>query len=119
MLHLQDDLCQACNSGGRLGMTDIGFDGTDRAELILHCLGSKCLRERGDFDTVAQLSARAVPFDVTKAFGMNVPFVEYVADQSRLRIGVRGGISIRPATVVESTCWNNGINMILISYGAS
>src|SRR5262249_28912597 len=67
-----------------------------------------------NFDAVAQLSASAMPFDITDGFRMDMRLLEGAADQIRLRVRIRRGVSVRPSTVVEGAAQNDGINVILI-----
>jgi hypothetical protein len=65
----QNRLDQAGNPGGVVEMTDIGFDRTERTELLVQVVrisggGSKRLSQRGDFNRVAEFGARAVGFHI-------------------------------------------------------
>src|SRR6266511_1205873 len=114
MLHLQDDLRKAGHSRRRLRLPDMGFDRTDRTESRFRRLFSKGLGQRRNFDAVTQLCARAMPFDITDNFRMNPRLLEGAADQIRLGVRIRRGITVRPPTVVERAAWDDGVNMILI-----
>src|SRR5690242_419421 len=116
MLDLQDDLRQAGNSCRRLRVSDIGFHGTDRTELLFRGLLLKRLGQCRNFNAVSQLCARAMAFHITNRLRMNSRLLECVADQMRLRVWIRSGISVRPATMIESACRNDSVNMILIAY---
>ena len=94
MLHLQDDLRHAGHSCRRLGMPDIRLDTADRTELPFSRLLLKRLGQCSDFDAVAQLGSRTMTFDVANGLGMYVRFLERMADQTRLSIRVRSGISV-------------------------
>ncbi len=80
MLYLQDDFRQGGDSCRRLRMPDVGFDGTDRTELLSRCLFLKRLGQRGDFDAVAQLGARAMTFDIADGFRMDMRLADGMAD---------------------------------------
>src|SRR5437667_25858 len=82
------DVRQAGNSRRRLRMPDVGFDRADWTELRFRRVSLKCLGQGGDLDAVAQLSARAMAFDIADGFGMNVRLLERVTDQIRLSIRV-------------------------------
>src|ERR1041385_4188939 len=110
MLHLQDDLRHAGDSRRRFRMAGIGFDRTDRTELLFRRLSSKCPSQRRDLDAVAELRARAVTFDVADGLGMNMRLRESGADQGRLSIRVGCGISVRSTAVVVRAGPNDGVD---------
>src|SRR5215472_14099079 len=80
MLHLQDHLRQAGDPCCRLGMPDIGFDGTDGTELLFHRQLLECLSQSGNFDAVAQLRARTMTFNIADGFRIDMPMLEGMAD---------------------------------------
>src|SRR6267378_1536847 len=97
-------------------MPDIGFDGTNWTELLFRGLCSKCLAQRGNFDTIAQLGAGTVTFNIANGLRMDMRLLESMADQIRLRIWVRSRIAVRPTTMIESACRDDGINLIFMLY---
>src|SRR5438270_6358252 len=83
----------------------------------LCCLFLKCLSKRGNFDAVAQLSACAMTLNVADGFRMDFRLIERPANQMRLRVRIRSGVSVGPSTVIESACPNDSINTIFILDG--
>src|SRR5262249_51787367 len=114
MLDLQDDLRQGSHSRRRFRMSDVGLDRAQRAELLSRRLPPESLRQRRDFQAVPQLGSRAVTLDVADGVWVNPGLLERAADQICLRVRVRSGVSVRPATVVECAATNDRINPILI-----
>src|SRR5947209_20046381 len=96
-------------------MSNIGLHGTHWAKLLFIRLLLKRPGRCGDLNAVTQLSASAMTFNITDGFRMNARFVERVTDQMRLRVWIRHGISIGPATVVKSAARNNRMNPVMIA----
>src|SRR5262249_52150608 len=57
---------------------------------------------------------RAMAFDIADGFRMDMRILKGAADQIRLGVRIRRGISVRPTTVVERAARDDGIDMILI-----
>src|SRR5579864_5433214 len=81
VLYLQNDLGHTGNSCRRLRMPYIGFDGTDWTKLLFCSLCLKCLAQRGDFDSIAQLGSGAMALNVANGFRMDMRLLERMADQ--------------------------------------
>src|SRR5690242_13775762 len=55
-----------------------------------------------------------MPFNVAYGFRMNVRFLQSIADQSRLRIWIRGRIPVRASTMIESAPNNDPVNTVVM-----
>src|SRR5215471_14197247 len=97
-------------------MPNVGLDGTDWTELLLRSLCLKSLAQRRNFNTIAQLSASTVTFNIANGFRVDMRLLESMDDQIRLRIRVRRRIAVRTATMIERGCRDDGVNMILMLY---
>src|SRR5262245_44198121 len=62
-------LDQTGDTRSRIEMSDIRFDGTDRAEPSVVGSGAEDLRERGDLDRVAERRSGPMGFDVADRLG--------------------------------------------------
>ena len=66
-------------------MPDIGFDRADGALAFIHPIMGEGIRQRVNFNRVAQLGPRAVRFDITKRVRVKLEMPVNVQQQSRLR----------------------------------
>ena len=64
MFQSQGGLDQACHSGGGVQVADIGFDRTNRAEILFTCRGAENSPEGEQLNGIAESCAGSVSFNV-------------------------------------------------------
>ena len=108
---------QTGNAGGRLQVTDLGFDGADEQRLVAR-LGFEDGVERRDLDRVAEASAGAVGFDVINGVGFDARVGERLADDGFLRGAARDGQARARAVLVDRGAAHQREDRVAVGFGA-
>ncbi len=116
MLDRQYGLDEAGNAGGRVEMADVRLGGADRTELrAFGAAAAEGLRQRGDFDGVAQLRAGAVGLDVGDRVGVDVGHGLGVEDGFGLAADAgRGNADLAHAVIVDGRALDHRMNMVAV-----
>src|SRR5579875_2602553 len=92
-------------------MPQVRFYGADSAELFLIGMGPESLRERRNFDGIAQRRARAMCLDICDRVGGDTRDGQCFGYNARLPLNARSGIAdFRRTVIVYGRAFHDGID---------
>ena len=119
--HLQQDLGDARDAGGRFEMTDVGFHRAQRTDLPgkLPTAGgtTEGPGQSRDLDRVSQRGPGAVRLDIVDGARIQARARQRLLDQVRLRARIRDGVTIGLAAVVQRRRLDDGMDVVAVRDG--
>ena len=114
MRHLQQDLGEPGNSGGRLQMADVRFHRTDGTVLSVCVRSAESLDQSCNFDGITQCGSCAVGFNGTDAGWLNTGPIDRLPYQFRLGIRIRNRIAGCLSPMIDRACLDDPVNGVVV-----
>ena len=114
VLQGQHHLDHAGDAGRRLEVADIGLDRADQQRIVGGSSGAERVRERADFDRIAERGAGAVGFDIADRGRLEPGIGERGADHRLLRRTVRHGQAAAAAVLVDGGAADDGEYLVAV-----
>ncbi|MNI25094.1 hypothetical protein D3C73_787330 [compost metagenome] len=116
MLQCQNTFQQAGNPCCMVQMSDIRFDGANRAKLFFSRVSVKSPCNSVNLNRVAQAGCRPMGLNQRNGLRMNIRILPCPDNQLFLCFGVRCGNADRLSILIDCTPFDEGINMVSILY---
>ena len=114
VLHGKDDLQHTDAAGGCHKVTHVALCRADTAELFIRRILAERVVQRLKFDRVAQERACAVRLNIRDAARVNLRILPCLADDIRLRCGVRRGNAVGSTVIIRGGGQEDCVNVVAV-----